>query len=210
MLCFPCSETTPESRKKAALGRAAIRAHENHWPRPKTPENGLSGASRGIDARSLDHPFDRDRPKSPVCGSDNRHYRLCSTGEIGDRGGVVPGVPWGMTSFGEAARPAIQPRPCQRNPAAITPNAFFVAPVATGPSPLDAVFWGSRGRRRMGSRSRFQGGARVFGEGLGGGYRTPPNERDVSAANAEKGGGLGSGKGVQTASYPQAVFARAD
>ena len=29
---------------------------------------------------------------------------------------------------------------------------------------------------------------RVFGEGLGGGYRTPPNERDVSAANAEKGG----------------------
>ena len=119
-------------------------------------------------------------------------------------------MPWGMTSFGEAARLSTQPRPCQRHPAAITPNAFFVAPVATGPSPLDAVFWGSRGRRRMGSRSRFQGGARVFGEGLGGGYRTPPNERDVSAANAEKGGGLGSGKGVQTASYPQAVFARAD
>jgi hypothetical protein len=51
---------------------------------------------------------------------------------------------------------------------------------------------------------------RVFGEGLGGGYRTPPNERDVSAANAEKGGGWGGGKASKLASYPQAVFARAD
>jgi hypothetical protein len=49
-----------------------------------------------------------------------------------------------------------------------------------------------------------------LGEGLGGGYRTPPNERDVSAANTEKGGVWGGRKGVQTASYPQAVFARAD
>ena len=34
---------------------------ENHWPRLKTPENDLSDASRGIDARSLDHSFERDR-----------------------------------------------------------------------------------------------------------------------------------------------------
>ena len=40
----------------------------------------------------------------------------------------------------------------------------------------------------------LQDGARVFGEGLGGGYRTPPNEHDVSAANAERGGGWGGGK----------------
>ncbi len=60
---FPCSETIPESRKKAALGHAATRAHGKHWSRPKTPENGLSGASRGIDARPLDHPFGRNRSK---------------------------------------------------------------------------------------------------------------------------------------------------
>ena len=40
-----------------------------------------------------------------------------------------------MTSFGEAARLSIQPRPCQRNPAAVTPSASSVALVATGPSP---------------------------------------------------------------------------
>ena len=90
------------------------------------------------------------RLESPVYGSDNAFYRPCSTGEIGDWGGVAPGVPWGMMFFGEAARPLTQPRPCQRNPAAITPNAFFVVPVASGPSPLDAVFWGLRGRRRGG------------------------------------------------------------
>ena len=56
---------------------------ENHWPKLKTPENGLSGASRGIDARSLDHLFDRDRPKSPICGSDKTNYRPCSIGEMG-------------------------------------------------------------------------------------------------------------------------------
>ena len=80
---FPCSETIPESRKKAALGHAATRARENHWPKLKAPENGLSGASRGIDAWSFDHPFDRDRSKSPVCGSDNALYRLCSISEMG-------------------------------------------------------------------------------------------------------------------------------
>ncbi len=36
---------------------------ETHWSRPKTLENGLSGASRGIDARPLDHPFGRNRSK---------------------------------------------------------------------------------------------------------------------------------------------------
>ena len=36
---------------------------ENHWPRLKTPENGLSGASWGIDARPLDHPFGRNHSK---------------------------------------------------------------------------------------------------------------------------------------------------
>ena len=71
-----------------------------------------------------------------------------------------------MTSFGEAARLSIQPRPCQRNLAAITPNAFFVVPVASGPSPLDAVFWGLRGRRRGGKSVGFLG----RGAGLWGGF----------------------------------------
>jgi hypothetical protein len=40
-----------------------------------------------------------------------------------------------MTSFDEAARLSTQPCPCQRNPAAITPSVFSVAPVASSLSP---------------------------------------------------------------------------
>jgi hypothetical protein len=99
---------------------------------------------------------------------------------------VHEGALRGMTSFGEAARPATQPRPCQRNPAAITPSVSSVAPVCFGPfPPLGAVFWGSR--VGVGGKSVAILGQGVgFGEGLGG-LPHPPNERDVSAANAEKG-----------------------
>ena len=37
---------------------------------------------------------------------------------------------------------------------------------------------------------------RANGEGLGGGYGTPPNEHEVSEANAEKGGSGGANFGI--------------
>jgi hypothetical protein len=52
----------------------------------------------------------------------------------------------------------------------------------------------------------------LFGEGLGGGYCTPPNGRDVSEANSFLGGPGGVFAPLFVApqqSYPQAFFARA-
>ena len=143
----------PESRKKAALGHAATRAHRK--PLAQAKNAGKRPLRRFSEhRRPVSRPPVRPGPlEKPQIGSDKLNYRLFSTGEIGDQARVALGMPWGMTSFGEAARLSTQPRPCQRHPAAITPNAFFVAPVASGPSPLDAVFWGLRGRRRVGSRS---------------------------------------------------------
>ena len=49
-------------------------------------------------------------------------------------------------------------------------------------SPLEAVFWFFGGFVAV--RSRGRGCLRASGEGLGGGYCTPPNHRDVSEANS--------------------------
>ena len=70
--------------------------------------------------------------------------------------------------------------------------------------PLETVFGVFGGF--VAGRSRGCWGWSAFGVGLGGGYCTPPNDRDVSVANSD----LGSLWGSRAKSYPQANFVRAD
>jgi hypothetical protein len=49
-----------------------------------------------------------------------------------------------------------------------------------------------------------RGRLRAFGEGLGGGYCTPPNHRDVSEANSDFGGV----RGGQNAAKPKVIHKR--
>ena len=79
-------------QKSGARARGDTSPWGTHWSRPKTPENGLSGASRGIDARPLSHPFNRERLKGPGSVPITPFIGSVPPGEWGARWGRAGGA----------------------------------------------------------------------------------------------------------------------